>query len=156
LPTVHQQLLDVARENDLFYFYQTARAPQAIDLKENQELLGRLLQSSKVHVSWPVEITDVKRAESGGPITARWFESAACAGAVVGTKPANPEFDRLFPYAEFVHELHPDAPDATRDVVGAALADVAGSADRLALAEHTLALDTWKSRWRTIVETCDL
>ena len=154
VPSVHQRLLEFSREEDLFYFFQTARIPQAIDLRENQELLGRLLQTAHVHVNWSVESTDPRRAEGGGPVTARWFESAACAGTVVGRPPGNPEFGRLFPYDAFVREIDPECSSDTRRVVSEALADKAGRDDRLALADHVRTCHTWKRRWQEIVQAC--
>lgn len=156
LPSVHEHLVRLARDEDLFYFYQTARAPMAIDLLENQQLLGRLLQSSKVHVNWAMESTHPERAEHGGPIMARFFESAACAGVVVGSKPLNPAFDHLFPYDGFVREIPVAAPEATGEVVAAALADTAGRSERLSLAHDTLARHTWKARWRRMAEISNL
>lgn len=156
LPSVHKELVRLAREEDLFYFYQTARSPMAIDLLENQQLLGRLLQSSMVHVNWAMETTDPERAERGAPIVARFFESAACAGVVVGSKPRNPTFDGLFPYDGFVREIPVTAPEAAGEVIAAALADTAGRAERVALAQDTLARHTWKARWRQMVEVAEL
>lgn len=156
LPSVHAQLVREARESDLFYYYQTAHSPLAIDFQENQQLLGRLLQSSKVHVNWAMETTHPARAENGGPIVARFFESAACAGVVVGSRPDNPAFDRLFPYEGFVRDIPLAAPEATMEVLATALADTAGRSDRVTLAHDTLARHTWKARWRQMLEIAGL
>lgn len=156
LSSVHKQLVRLARDEDLFYFYQTAHAPLAINLLENQQLLGRLLQSSKVHMNWAMESTHPERAEDGGPIVARFFESAACAGVVVGSKPRNAAFDRLFPYEGFVREIPATAPDATHEILSAALADTSGRSERLSLAHDTLSRHTWKARWRRMAEMSNL
>jgi hypothetical protein len=156
LPDVHRQLLELSRRDDIFYFFQTARLPEAVDLRENQELLGRLCELSKVHVSWSVESTDAVRAEGGGPITARWFESAASAAVVVGRQPANAEFERLFPYDGFVREVDPASPADVERVVETAIADQSDRDERVALAEHVRTAHTWKARWREIVAVCAL
>ena len=65
LPAPHRRLLELSRQRDLFYFYQTHEAPKAIDLGENQELLGRLCQSSRVHVSWSVDCTQPEQVRQG-------------------------------------------------------------------------------------------
>ncbi len=155
LPVVHERLLDIARRRDLFYYYQTHQAPIAIDLRENQELLGRLCQSARVHVSWSVDNTSVGRIGEGAAVTARWFESAASGAAVIGAAPRTEEFRRLFPYPGFVRELDPAAPAMTESVLDAALADTRVD-ERRALAEHVRSEHTWAVRWRQIVDTCGL
>jgi hypothetical protein len=152
-PEVHRRLLELSRERDLFYYYQTHAAPQAIDLAENQELLGRLCQSSRVHVSWSVDRTNPARAGEGAAITARWFESAACGAAVIGSAPRTEEFLRLFPYEGFVRELDRGAPSATEAVLYAALADWNDDQLRV-LADHVRRAHTWEVRWREILEAC--
>lgn len=155
LPAVHQRLLELSRRRDLFYYYQTHSAPTAIDLRENQELLGRLCQSARVHVSWSVERTNPSREQEGAAITARWFESAASGAAVIGGAPKTEEFARLFPYADFVRELDPGSPTTTDETLSAALAD-ARHDERTTLAEHVRTFHTWSARWRQIGEVCGL
>ena len=155
LPVVHQRLLEISRRRDLFYYYQTHQAPMAIDLRENQELIGRLCQSARVHVSWSVDRTSMDRAGEGAAVTARWFESAACGAAVIGGAPRTEEFQRLFPSPGFVRELDPAVPDETEGVLDAALTDPQED-ERRALAEHVRSAHTWAVRWRQIVQACGL
>jgi hypothetical protein len=155
LPEVHRQLLEISRHRDLFYIYQTHDAPHAIDLLENQELLGRLCQSARVHVNWSVDRTRTDRAAEAAAITARWFESAASGAVVIGNSPPTEEFMRLFPYPGFVHHLDSCAPVKTEEVLDRAFAD-SRSMERRALAEHVRTLHSWASRWRQIVDTCGI
>ncbi len=155
LPVVHERLLEIARRRDLFYYYQTHREPMAIDLRESQELTGRLCQSARAHVSWSVDRTNAARAGEGAAVTARWFESAASGAAVIGGAPRTEEFQRLFPFPGFVREIDPSAPGATEEALDAVFADPQRE-ERRALAEHVRAVHTWDARWRQIVDTCDL
>lgn len=152
LPMVHERLLEISRYRDSFYFFQTHQAPMAIDLRENQELLGRLCQSARVHVSWSVDQSP-QRAGEGVAVTARWFEAAASGAVVIGGAPRTEEFQRLFPYPGFVREIDPVVPAETEAVLDAALADSRDD-ERLALAEHVRSAHTWALRWRQIVEAC--
>jgi hypothetical protein len=156
LVQAHEQVRALARQRDLFYFFTTTQSPNVIDLGESQELLGRIYQSARVHMSWPVEATRPERKGEGSPITARWFESAASGGVVVGDRPRDPEFDRLFPYEGFVREFDPGSPSDTARVIGDALDKIDDRAERLALAEHVRTAHTWKTRWREIVERCGI
>jgi hypothetical protein len=154
LPSVHRDLLDLSRRADLFYHYQTASAPQAIDLAENQALLGNLYQRAKIQVNWPIDETNAMRTGEGSAITARWFESAASGGIVVGRRPPGRDFDRVFPFDGFVREIDLHTTGDSKRVVTAALADRSDRAERLALAEHVRTVHTWAVRWRQIVEAC--
>jgi hypothetical protein len=156
----HRYLMEISRRRDLFYYYQSHTAPKsgsphAIDLHENQELLGRLCRSARVHVGWSVDSTNPARADEGAAITARWFESAASGAAVIGTAPRTQEFARLFPYAGFVRELDYRTRGAVEFVLDAALGD-ASDPKRRALAEHVCSTHTWGMRWSQIVEACEL
>ena len=159
-PEAHRYLIDISRRRDLFYYYTThvgpgSGPPQAIDLHENQELLGRLCQSARVHVAWRVDRTNVARVAEGAAITARWFESAASGAAVIGSAPRTDEFGSVFPYPGFVRELDPAAEDATEAVLDEALADP-HTEERRELAEHVRRVHTWDVRWRQIVEACGI
>jgi Glycosyl transferases group 1 len=155
LAQVHEQLLDIARRRDLFYYYQTHQRPDVIDFHESQELTGRLCQSARVHVSWPVDRTNPERVDEGAAITARWFEAAASGAAVVGAAPRTSEFQRLFPYEGFVREIDCTDAGGTEAVLDAALTDPRRE-ERLALAEHVRSVHTWDARWRKIVEICGI
>ncbi len=150
LPVVHHNVLELSRRRDLFYYYQTHLAPRAIDFMENQELLGRLCQSARVHISWPVDRTDARRGGEGSAITARWFEAAASAAVVMGSAPRSDEFARLFPYSGFVHELTDTTLSRTEEVLDAALRDPRAKA-RLTLADHVRTAHTWGARWQEIL-----
>lgn len=153
LPEVHSRLLEISRERDLFYYYQTHVAPMAIDFRENQELLGRLCQLARVHVSWAVDCTTPNRKAEGTAITARWFEAAASGSAVIGRAPRTTEFARLFPYSGFVRDIDLDAIERTDEILADASAD-GGRNERIALAEHVRTLHTWTARWGEILEVC--
>lgn len=155
LEPVHKRLLELADQRDWFYYYQTVRAPQAIDLRENQRLLGRLCQSSRVHVSWSVDSTTQRRAEDGSAITARWFEAAASGAVVIGREPRSEEFRRLFPYDDFVHEIAPEVPETIESVATVALSS-SDRTQRRELAEHVRRAHSWGKRWSEIVQACDL
>lgn len=155
LPAAHHRLLELSGYRDLFYYYQTHEAPKAIDFGENQKLLARLCQSSRVHVSWSVDCTNPDRHAEGGAVTARWFESAASGATVIGRAPRTSEFARLFPYSGFVHDLDPTAMQRTEEVLDQALDDQRHG-ERMALAEHVRSVHTWAVRWRQIVDVCGL
>jgi Glycosyl transferases group 1 len=160
LESVHRTLLAVSVRRDLWYYFSEFRAPHAINLEESQLLLGRICQSARIQVCWPVEIThrvDARVGYSprdGSPITARWFEAAASGSVVIGARPIDPEFDELFPYQRFVREINPDSHVEVEEAVVECLhTDPVDMKERQALAEHVRCKHSWESRCRTILET---
>lgn len=160
LESVHRTLLALSARHDLWYHFSEFRAPRAIDLEESQFLLGRLCQSARIQVCWPVEITHRVEPRSGysprdgSPITARWFEAAASGSVVIGARPTDPEFDALFPYRGFVREVDPDSPGEIEEVVLESLRNnYADAKERQALAKHVKSEHSWESRCRIILES---
>ena len=91
----------------------------------------------------------------GSPITARWFEAAASGSIVMGSKPASPEFDRLFPDETFVRELPRASASQLELAVLEALADDEELRPRSALARHVLTHHSWQARCAEILATTD-
>lgn len=64
----------------------------------------RILSKSVFNICYPVEITNPNRAGELSPITCRWYESILARNIVLGERPKNPNFGKIFP-KEFVHML---------------------------------------------------
>ncbi|MEP6893689.1 MAG: glycosyltransferase [Gaiellaceae bacterium] len=156
LDSVHAELLRLAKERDLFYFFSETRAPTVIDLHESQSLIARLCQAARLQVCWPTETT----AEGGhgeiSGVTARWFEAAACGSIVVGRPPRASEFRDLFPYESFVLSLDPSSPREIEETVIAALADDDELRKRRGLSEYVRRAHSWHARCASILERCNL
>jgi Glycosyl transferases group 1 len=148
----HALLLDLAEKKDLFYFYSETFAPEAVELAESQQLLGRLCQSARSQVCWPVELTSPERAREGSPITARWFEAAASGSIVFGAKPGSTDFAEIFPYDRFVIALDPSDPPAFERRVLSALHDDRDWAERRSLASYVREWHSWEARCGQILE----
>lgn len=110
LPGFHEALKEFCEANKLRYEYSGKR-----DDKNgySHDALYRKyawdLTHSKFTISWPVEITNPKRAGKLNPVTCRWFEGAAAGTVIMGKKPDNPLFDTLLA-PDLVVELDPFAP----------------------------------------------
>jgi Glycosyl transferases group 1 len=160
LESVHRQLLDIAARHDLWYQFSESRATTAIDLDDSQFLLARLCRSARIQICWPVEITNPETKRSGytsadgSPVTARWFEAAASGSIVMGTRPASPEFDRLFPSRAFVRELPRASLHELERELLRALTDDEDLRSREALADHVRTHHSWQARCVEILKGC--
>lgn len=157
---VHRALVEAAERLDLWYHFSEARAPRAIDLRESQLLAGQLCRSAKIQICWPIELTHASEEKrlrfserDGSPITARWFEAAACASVVMGAAPRTAELSTLFPYEGFVRELDPSAPELVRARVLEALADDGDREERQLLARYVMREHSWEARCRAMLSS---
>lgn len=161
LESVHRHLVDIASRHGLWYQFSESRAPVAIDLEDSQLLLARLCRSARIQICWPLELTHAESRRvgytpaDGSPITARWFEAAASGSIVMGSKPASPEFDRLFPDKAFVRELPRASESQLELAVLEALADDGELHSRGALAQHVLKHHCWQVRCAEILATTE-
>jgi Glycosyl transferases group 1 len=150
-PEAHRLLLELAARRDLFYYYSEVDSPQAIDLEESQRLLGRISQSTRAAVCWPVSAVTGRR-RSISPVTIRWFEAAACGSVVLGQAPAADDFHELFPYERFVRPLDPADPARFEQTVLEAVRDEEERVERLRLAEHVRTAHSWDARLARILD----
>jgi hypothetical protein len=157
LNAVHDHLIDISTQHDLWYHFSEAASPRALDLADSQFLLGRLSQAARIQICWPVEVTDIESPRPGfsqgspSPITVRWFEAAACGSVVLGSRPQSSEFDDLFPYEGFVRELQTTSRVDIESVVLSALRDEHDRDQRRALANHVRMHHTWRRRCEEIL-----
>jgi hypothetical protein len=100
LPVFHDILLEFCKKNNLYYDFTThdAKHPTAPEEDLYRQYAWHM-SHSLFTVSWPVELTNPKRAGNLHPVTCRWFEAAAAGTCIIGQKPGNNTFDEM---------LHPD------------------------------------------------
>lgn len=109
LPAFHEALLEFCHANGLYYDYTThdVKHPTAPEAELYAQYAWHVSHSI-FNISWPVELTNPKRAGRLYPVTCRWFEAASAATVILGRKPANELFDQLL-YPELVVEIDPAA-----------------------------------------------
>jgi hypothetical protein len=93
-PSFHKVLLEFCENNNIYYDYSTHNGlhPTASE-EELYKQYAWHLSHSLFTVSWPVELTNPKRAGRLHPVTCRWFEAASAGTIILGKKPANELFD---------------------------------------------------------------
>lgn len=151
---LHQKLLALARDEGLYYVYDTFKASvaDAFDPIQHRELLANTAKRSRYFMVAPPKMDQPE--ETGGSVEVgyRYFEGAA-AGCVLLGQPAECEsFRALFDWPDVVQHVEPD---------GSNLAEVLRCLDaqpeRLAAisqrnAAQALLRHDWVYRWRVILE----
>jgi hypothetical protein len=152
----HQRLLRMVRESGLFYLYDSIGGSQAINSKEHRALLANVAKRSRYFIVNPgkIDLPDERgnQIEIGG----RYFEGAASGTIMVGERPKNEEFERLFNWPEAVTQLPYDSCDI--DMVIKALDADPERQDRIRQTSVVQALTRhdWVYRWEAVLKTVGL
>jgi hypothetical protein len=152
----HQSLLNMVRANGLFYLHDSMGGSQAINSKEHRALFANVAKRSKYFIVNPGKIDE--QHEKGRQMEAgnRYFEGAAAGAIMVGERPDNEVFERLFDWPDAVTHLAYDSDDI--DVVIRDLDADPERQDRIRRTGIVQALirHDWVYRWEAILETVGL
>jgi hypothetical protein len=152
----HQRLLRMVRESGLFYLHDSIGGSQAINSKEHRALLANVAKRSRYFIVNPGKIDqpDVR----GNQIEAsnRYYEGAASGAVMVGERPKNETFERLFDWPEAVIQLPYDSCD-----IDTIIKDLDGDPERQDRIRRTsvaqaLMRHDWVYRWEAVLKTVGL
>jgi hypothetical protein len=107
----HQKLLEMVRENGLFYLHDSVGGSRAISSKEHRALFANIAKRSRYFIVNPGKIDEP--SVTGGQMEAgnRYFEGAASGAIMVGERPNNEVFEDLFDWPDAVTRLPYDSDD---------------------------------------------
>ena len=149
----HQRLLRMVRESGLFYLHDSIGGSQAINSKEHRALLANVAKRSRYFIVNPGKIDEPDETGNQIEIGNRYFEGAASGAIMVGERPKNEEFERLFDWPEAVTQLPYDSCDI--DMV---IKDLDGDPERQDRIRRTSVVQAlmrhdWVYRWEAILKT---
>lgn len=104
-PTTHQALVRMAREGRIFYAYDTIDDLKAYDLDEHRLLMASMAKRSKYFIVNPGKIDRPEETGGQSEFGYRYFEGAAPGAILIGERPRNKEFDRIFHWKDAVVDL---------------------------------------------------
>lgn len=152
----HQRLLDMARQNGMFYLHDSIGGSQAINSREHRALFANIAKRSRYFLVNPGKIDEPgqrgRQIEAGN----RYFEGAASGAIMVGERPNNEVFEGLFDWPDAVAHLPYGSQDI--DVV---IRGLDADPERLARIRRTgivqaLMRHDWVYRWEAILKTIGL
>ena len=152
----HQTLLGMASKDDFFYVYDSTSADQVLDPTEHRELFANLVKRSRYFIVNPglIDRPDVRgdQIEIGN----RYFEGAASGTIMVGERPSNGVFDKLFDWPDSLIDLPYNSPNI--DTLLRALdADPRKEAElRSTNVRQSLLRHDWVYRWEVILQKVGL
>jgi hypothetical protein len=152
----HQRLLRMVQQSGLFYLHDSIGGSQAINAKEHRVLFANVAKRSRYFIVNPGKIDQPDVIGNQIEASNRYYEGAASGAILIGERPKNQEFDRLFDWPEAVIQLPYDSPH-----IDAILEDLGGDPkrrDRIRRANvaQTLMRHDWVYRWEAVLTTVGL
>jgi hypothetical protein len=148
----HQSLLKMVRDSGLFYLHDSLAGNLAINATEHRALFANVAKRSRYFLVNPGMIDEPKKRGDQIEVSNRYFEGAASGAIMIGERPQNEQFERLFDWPEAVTQL----PFGSRDI-DAVIARLDRDRERQEKTRRTgvaqaLKRHDWVYRWETILQ----
>jgi len=152
----HQALLRLTRERGIFYVYDTINSLDAYDLDQHRSLVGNLAKRSRYFIVNPGKINRADETGGQSEFGYRYFEAAAPGTIMIGERPKNAEFDKLFHWEDAVIDL-----PFGSDQVGRIMEEFDQQPERQVRVRRnnmiqSLLYHDWAYRWETVLSIAGL
>jgi hypothetical protein len=152
----HQILRHMASHEGTFYVYDTMSDLHAFDLVEHRSLMANLAKRSRYFIVNPGKVNVPSETGGQSEFGYRYFEGAAPGAILIGDRPHNPEFDRVFDWPDAV--IH--VPFGSEEI-GRIMRDLDAQPDRqreIRTRNVTAVLKKhdWAYRWNRILDLVGL
>lgn len=101
----HRALLEIAERDRSFYMYDTFSNLAAYDLNQHRLLLTNMAKRSRYFIANPGKIDSPGETDQTSEFGCRYFEGAAAGALIIGERPRNSEFDRIFHWQDALIDL---------------------------------------------------
>lgn len=152
----HKRLLEMAKENKIFYIYDTLSGGpgglKAIDLKQHRDLFANLAKRSRFYIVNPGLVDCPSQRGNQIEIGNRYFDGAASGCIMIGEVPNNEVYGSLFNWPDAVISL-PFGSDQIDTIIN----DLDKQPDREETMRRnnitqSLRLHDWAYRWEAILK----
>lgn len=152
----HRALLKMAAEDGVFYIYDSISADQVLDATEHRTLFANVAKRSRYFMVNPglIDRPDIRgdQIEIGN----RYFEAAAAGSIMLGERPDNSEFDRLFGWPDPMIHLPYDCAEIGEIITALDREPEKQERMRRTNLEQALMRHDWVYRWETILKSVGL
>jgi spore maturation protein CgeB len=155
---VHGACKDLARNDRLFYVYDTINASYAdvVDHREHREMLATMARRSRYFVVAPAKIDAIEGTRGQVEVGLRYYEAAAAGAVLAGQAPVCESFRSNFDWPDSVIEVKADGSDLA-DVLRKLISDPARESEiSTRNAVQALLRHDWVYRWERILEIVGL
>jgi hypothetical protein len=152
----HRELLRLAAEDRIFYVYDTIADLRATNIEDHRLLLASMAKRCKYFIVNPGKIDSPEETGGQSEFGYRYFEGAAPGAVLVGERPKNEEFGKVFDWPDAVIEL-PFGSAEVEEVLDTLEGDQPRvRAIRTANVVNTLRRHDWAYRWESVLAMAGL
>lgn len=152
----HQALLDMARERNWYYLYDTSWNKETNDPVEHRHLLAETIKRTNFFIANRAKVDAPEQTGGQQEVGFRFFEGAAGGTIMIGEIPETPAYGELFGWQDAVIPM-PFGSDTIVDLIDELMADPERMAAIRARNVHQALLrHDWAYRWRRILEVAGL
>jgi hypothetical protein len=146
----------MAREGGLFYLHDTIGGSQAINSKQHRALFANVNKRSRYFIVNPGAIDEPERRGNQIEIGNRYFEGAASGAIMIGQRPENDEFERLFNWPDAVIQLPYNSCDIDMIIKNLNIDPERQDKIRRTGVVQALMRHDWVYRWEGVLKTVGL
>lgn len=164
----HEALLNLARQQNWFYYYDTISTPKGVANAEKQVtfhvkspeehrlLLANLLKRTRYFIANRAFVNDPRRTGGQGEIPSRFFEGTAAGTVMIGEPPQTETFQEYFGWEDAIISVPFDAPH-----IGEVIAELEAQPERVAAIRRNNMIQSclrhdWLHRLQVVYDTFDL
>jgi hypothetical protein len=152
----HQALLRMAKENKIFYVYDTLTDLHSYNIEQHRFLMANMAKRSRYFIVNPGKIDTPEETGGQSEFGYRYFEGAAPGTIMIGEVPKNKEFGKIFNWPDAVIHL-----PFGSDKIDAIINEVDTQPDRQEKIRRnnvvqSLMRHDWVYRWERILEIAGL
>ena len=152
----HRALLKMSERNDLLYMYDSTSADRVLHISDHRNLYANLLKRSRYFIVNPglIDRPDIRGSQI--EIGYRYFDAAAAGSIMLGERPENPEFEKLFDWPDSMVDLPYDSPDIDEIVSRLDREPEKQRNMRQCSVRQALMRHDWVYRWDSILKAADI
>jgi hypothetical protein len=152
----HQKLLKMTRESNFFYLHDSIGGSETINSKEHRTLVANVAKRSRYFLVNPGKFDEPKQTGHQVEFGNRYFEGAASGAIMIGERPNNEVFPKLFDWPDAVVQMPYDSNDI--DLIIRDLDRDPERQDRIRRTGVAQALmrHDWVYRWEAILKAVGL
>jgi hypothetical protein len=159
LPEIHEVLLDLAKEDGLFYLHDTFTEGGNLlmqDVTQHRAMFANMLKRSRFFMVAPGKVLDFHETQGQMEVGMRYYEGAAAGAVLLGQAPEGATFQSLFDWPQAVVSVRTDGSDIAEAIRGLrAQPELLGEISARNVF-HTTGRHDWLHRWQSMLKLAGL
>ncbi len=159
LPGVHVALLDLAKQDGLFYLHDTATDGGGLlmqDVVEHRTMYANVAKRSRFFMVAPGKVLDFYETRGQMEVGMRYYEGAAAGAVLLGQVPEGDTFHTLFNWPQAVVSVRADGLDIAETIRGLQAQPKLLHEISARNVFHSAGRHDWLYRWQSMLDLADL